>query len=64
MRFILEIDCANAAFDDEGLAFETARLLRLAADEVDTCSPGICHYLRDINGNTVANFSFTSEMGD
>jgi hypothetical protein len=50
MKFTLEIDCDNAAFEDE-MASEIARILRTTAKRVADGEDDM--RLRDVNGNTV-----------
>jgi hypothetical protein len=61
MKFMLEIDCDNSAFEGEGLCFEIARILQDATDRVfgGAVHPGSKHPLRDINGNSVGRFELT-----
>lgn len=56
MRFSLEINCGNAAFDDA--PSEVARILREAAKLLDfgDFKPGDGGGLRDANGNTVGRW--------
>lgn len=55
MKFKLEFNCDNAAFDD--LEAEIARLLQVAAEKVqDGNKQGI---LLDLNGHLVGKFSIT-----
>lgn len=58
MKFRMEIDCGNAAFEDPQ---ELARILRSVADSPDIASMG-CRTegvkLRDLNGNTVGEWWF------
>jgi hypothetical protein len=57
MKFTVEINCDNAAFEDEGHLNEIGRILkRLAETVVDYKHGGI---LRDINCNVVGYFAFT-----
>jgi hypothetical protein len=61
MKFVLEIHCNNAAFDDsdEGRAEEVGRILAEAAKKV---ADGFTYiYLTDYNGNTVGTASFTGD---
>jgi len=54
MDYQITINTENAAFNEAGDngAFETARILRRLADDVE--SMGLCEYnLRDGNGNKV-----------
>jgi len=60
MKFKLEIDCDNAAFDSwPNAEAEVARILRNAATEIETRQgQGKC---RDYNGNTVGSYFFREE---
>lgn len=54
--FTLEIETDNAAFGDNNLLIETARILRDAANKVEQGEhPGT---LRDVNGNKVGAYQF------
>lgn len=58
MKFVLEIECNNAAFDDDAMTGEVARILHVVAGQVkadvrDRLS------IRDINGATVGWAEFT-----
>ncbi len=62
MKFILEINCDNAAFGDHEAnttecADEVARILRYAAGVLTRGS----QVLRDINGNKVGGFEFSND---
>lgn len=68
MRFVLTIDCNNAAFvdpvypgEDGDRRDEVARILRDAAERV---MDGDAGNLRDINGNTVGSWAFEGVAGD
>lgn len=50
MKFTLEIECDNAAFDG-GRKHEVARILKELAKRIGEVKPDT--RLRDINGNTV-----------
>lgn len=54
MKFIIEIDCDNAAFADECDA-EVARILRSFADKLTARTVDLHDWptLRDVNGNRV-----------
>lgn len=54
-NFIVDIDCDNAAFEDEP-GHELARILREVADKVEEGT--LVGKLRDINGGTVGAFQF------
>jgi hypothetical protein len=56
MKFTIDMDCGNAAFDDANRDFEVARILRKLADDLEdgrVNANGERKYLRDINGNFV-----------
>ena len=56
MRFILEIECDNAAFSDSK-SVEVARILHELADKIeDDCDE---YYIKDINGNSVGCGAFS-----
>jgi hypothetical protein len=57
MTFTLEINCNNAAFDDEGHA-EVARILRELAERLEADESIKQVPLQDINGNRVGLASF------
>jgi hypothetical protein len=64
MKFVVEIDCDNAAFeaeegDDVGRATEVARILEVAADKVRNMYESVTLY--DINGNNVGLAAFTDK---
>lgn len=59
MTFTITIACDNAAFADNGLAFEVANILREAADKVEGGSDEFA--LRDSNGNKVGSAEFFAE---
>ena len=52
----IQIETSNAAFIDEGVQTETARILRQLADKLTTQSCEGLILLRDLNGNTVGNY--------
>lgn len=56
MKFVLEFNCDNVAFDGYATAEETARLLREAADKVTAGRTE--GKLVDSNGNTVGEWRF------
>ena len=65
MRFKLEIVCDNAAFEDDPRQ-EVSRILSdVAADMPDHglngAVTGFAVNVRDINGNTVGEYSFSDE---
>lgn len=55
MKFTLTMDCDNAAFTEDGPAFEIARILHAVAErcEAGHTDAGV---LRDINGNDVGRY--------
>lgn len=57
-KFELWIDCDNAAFDPT-VNEEVARLLRVAADNVEAGE--LTRKLRDVNGNSVGGFRFVPD---
>lgn len=60
MKFRLEIECDNAAFD-ENPAPEIARILRHVAERVDGAL--VCPTMRgarDVNGNLCCGFTLTA----
>lgn len=59
MKFVLEIECDNAAFTGDMLAYETSRLLADASQRVTEGSFG--GIIRDANGNRVGTFHFVDE---
>lgn len=63
MRFILEIQCDNAAFgeDDATRGIELARILRHTANRLAATgfSAGSTRKLSDVNGNTVGSFELS-----
>jgi hypothetical protein len=63
MKFTLEINCDNAAFEGSGRNFEVVRILHklgkdFARSDSDAMESG---NLRDVNGNTVGRFGFTED---
>lgn len=61
MKFKVVIDVENAAFEDENMGTELARILREVADTVDGTSgetESIWGTLRDVNGNKVGQYRF------
>ena len=53
--FVLKVETENTAFEDAGEGVELARILRKAADRVETGA--ISGPLMDINGNRVGEYS-------
>lgn len=68
--FRLSIDCANAAFCDDGdtptqgsAAPELARILRAVADRIESGDTfDTFRNMHDINGNIVGTFALTTEQ--
>jgi hypothetical protein len=57
ITFRLNLDCDNAAFEDDNLHHEIARCLREVADSVEAGGDMSKHLnIRDINGNIVGTF--------
>lgn len=62
MRFRMEFDCDNAAFEGEERADETSRILRTIMGKVGAGqTEGPCI---DTNGNKVGSWAFTSDEDD
>ncbi len=61
-EFWLRIECDNAAFDDDDLCTEIARILRARADCLDDSQiiPGYHRRVFDINGNACGTVEFTA----
>lgn len=59
MKFFVEIETENAAFEDNGLSFEIARILRQAANNV--LDGNLSSPLRDENGNRVGGHRYDPE---
>jgi hypothetical protein len=61
MKFTLEIQCDNAAFENDP-AKEVARILREVAKQVGAypAFPSVCK-ARDLNGNTVGTYGFSDD---
>ena len=59
-RFVLKMTCDNAAFCDGALTAEVTRILRDAARRVER--DNMSGQLRDINGNTVGEFTFSGKF--
>lgn len=53
MELLITIEQDSAAFEDAGIATETARLLRELADRIEQEGPPECWLLYDANGNSV-----------
>lgn len=58
LKFNVEIDTDNAAFDDAGIASEIARILRELATRLEQGHLDEI-LLRDFNGNTVGKAHFS-----
>lgn len=52
-KYLIEIDCDNAAFEDENLGWELSGILRRAS--VKLSNGELDFKLRDSNGNTVGS---------
>ena len=66
MRYMLEIQCDNAAFEGDPAA-EIARILRACADRVALFS--FAHKesrypLKDVNGNTCGSHGYVNDSED
>ena len=58
IKYSINIDCGNAAFDDGNIGNELARILRKEAERLELeCTPRGAP-LRDINGNKVGTADF------
>jgi hypothetical protein len=61
MKFIVEIDCDNAAFEGDPM-WEVARILKEQATKLERwlgdAEPVLKDTLKDINGNKVGTASF------
>jgi len=57
MKFTLEINCDNAAFEDELVTTELGRILREIAQKVEDGEATEYRLAFDINGNCVGNYS-------
>jgi hypothetical protein len=58
MKFTVEVNCDNAAFEDEGPVHEIRRILQALAKTVVYYGHGQGSLL-DINGNIVGRYTFT-----
>jgi hypothetical protein len=55
----IEIETGNAAFEDDNLGFEIARILRKLADRIENDGVGCLDMgLYDINGNKVGSTNY------
>ena len=70
MKFLIAIDCDNAAFDDLSFAHEIERILWTTAGKLKVQYPTKPEYvhdmvetgpLRDVNGNTVGAWTLDYE---
>lgn len=61
MKFTLNIDCDNAAFDDL-IGYEVARILRELASRMESDETPTAGRVRDANGNQVGAFSFAEDL--
>jgi len=60
MKFVLEINCDNAVFEENGKHNEVARILeKIAAAFVESHTER--GTLRDLNGNIVGQWKFVDE---
>lgn len=60
MKFTLEIDCDNAAFEGQDIYNETASILQQTARRIaETREYGS---LSDINGNHIGGFKFVGDL--
>ncbi len=58
LRFRLNLECDNAAFEGENMQHEIARCLRAVADRVERGEDcGLYRNIHDINGNPVGTFA-------
>lgn len=60
-RFKVMIECENAAFDDDSIQYEIARILRETAGEISAGEDRVPNLRRDIldtNGNLVGYYQF------
>lgn len=63
MKFVMEFDCDNAAFE-EGMATEIARILRRVATSVEHGNlpdTGDVSSIRDINGNRIGEWGIQED---
>jgi hypothetical protein len=62
IQFRLQIACDNAAFEDDNMTTELARILRDVARRLEAGEDcGSFVNVRDINGNVVGSFALKSE---
>ena len=59
MKFKVEFNCDNAAFDEDSMNSEIARLLTEVADK--TVNGWMSGSIRDINGNGVGSFELEED---
>lgn len=55
MRFVLQFNCDNAAFEDD-LNAAIAKVLRHCANLVEDHNCGMSRYIKDRNGNGIGFF--------
>jgi hypothetical protein len=60
MKYTIEIDTSNAAFDDAPM-HEVARILRELADYLEETDNATDQPLRDVNGNRVGRAGLLEE---
>lgn len=59
MKFTIEIQCDNAAFDGNNIGYETATILRDAAKKLETLDGSVISFsLFDSNGNKVGKAEY------
>lgn len=64
MQMMLEIDCGNAAFDDDDCGAELARIMESIAGrlrDISNLEGGFSFSLHDRNGNRVGSAWFEGE---
>lgn len=61
MKFKIEIDCGNAAFDGDDKYPEIERILTELVKQSKDGHSLVNHAIRDINGNVVGSSKFTHE---
>ncbi len=60
LKFKLEFDCNNAAFEKDAPDIEIARILRDVRKQVETGA--LSGVVRDFNGNTVGFFDLKADL--
>lgn len=58
MKFNVQIECDNAAFEDSGMEQEVSRILRDLAAVLPRITGDHCGSLFDHNGNKVGSWQF------